>query len=85
MFLRKIRTVSPPTATPIPSEFEQLIQRLMVEEHPVRPLLQERSDLTDMEIILQSLLPVGSLAMEHPLPAVGRHGSTPSGDVIFVW
>ena len=32
--------------------------------------------LTDMEILLQSLLPVESLAMEDPLLAVGRHEST---------
>ena len=68
--------VSHPRATPIPSDREQLIQRLMGKEHPVRLLLRERSSLTDMEILLQSLLPVGSLAMEHPLPAVGRHEST---------
>ena len=68
--------VSPPRATSIASEHEQLIQRLMGKEHPVRPLLRERSGLTDMEILLQSLLPVGSPATEHPLPAVGRHGLT---------
>ena len=67
--------VSPPRATPIPSDREQLIQHLMGTEHPVRPLL--RSSLTDMEILLQSLLPAGSLAMKDPLPAVGRHE--------FVW
>ena len=68
--------VSPPRATPIPSEREQLIQRLMGEEHPVRPLLPERSSFTDMDILLQGLLPVGSQATELPPPAVGRHGST---------
>ena len=68
--------VSPPRAVPIPSEREQLIQHLMGKEHAVRPLLPERSSFTDMEILLQSLLPVGSLGTEHPLPAVGCHGST---------
>ena len=37
--------VSPPRATPILLEHEQLIQRLMGKEHPVRPLLSERSSL----------------------------------------
>ena len=68
--------VSPPRVLPIPSDREQLIQHLMGEKHPVRPLLQERSSLTDMDILLQSLLPVGSLALEQPLPAVGHHEST---------
>ena len=68
--------VSPPRVTPIPSERKQLIQRLMGKEHPMRPLLPERSSFMDMEILLQSLLPVGSLATELPPPAVGRHGST---------
>ena len=31
--------VSPPRVTPIPSDREQLMQRLMGKEHPVRPLL----------------------------------------------
>ena len=68
--------VSPPRVTPIPSEREQLIQHLMGKEHPVQPLLPERSSYTDMEILLQSLLPVRSLATELTSPAVGRHGST---------
>ena len=49
----------------------------------MRPLLRERSGLADMEILLQRLLPVGSLATEHSLPAVGRHGSTVM--CFFVW
>ena len=40
--------VSPPRATPIPSDHEQLIQHLMGKEHPVQLLfLRERSSLTD--------------------------------------
>ena len=46
--------VSPPRATPIPSEHD----------------LQESSSFTDMEILLQSLLPVGSPATEQPRPMV---------------
>ena len=68
--------VSPPRVTPIPLEREQLIRRLMGKEHPVRLLLPEHSSFMDMEILLQSLLPVESQAMELPPPAVGRHGST---------
>ena len=43
---------------------------------PMRPVLRERSSLTDMETLLQSLLPVGSLERENLIPAVGRHEST---------
>ena len=68
--------VSPPRATPIPSERDQLIQRLLGKDHPVQPLLQERSSFTDMEILLQSLLPVGSPATEQPQPTVRHHRST---------
>ena len=68
--------VSPLRATPIPSDREQLIERMMGIPHLMRPLLRERSSLTDTKILLQSLLPVGLLAMEHRLPAVGRHEST---------
>ena len=52
-------------ATPIPSDRELLIQRLMGTVHPVQPVLQERSNLTDIEIILQSLLPVGTSEEEN--------------------
>ena len=31
---------------------------------PPQPLIQERSQLTDMEIVLQNLLPVGSFVEE---------------------
>ena len=57
--------VSLPRVSHIPSEHDQFIQRLLGKEPPLRPLLLERNNLTDMEILLQSLLPVGSLAMEH--------------------
>ena len=57
--------VSPPRATPIPSDRELLIQRLMGTVHPVQPVLQERSNLTDIEILLQSLLPAGSSEEEN--------------------
>ena len=57
--------VSPPRATPIPLDCELPIQRLMGTEHPVRLVLQERSSQTDIGIILQSLLLVGSLEEEN--------------------
>ena len=68
--------VSPPKVTPIPLDREQLIQRLMGTEHPVRPVSRERSSITDMEILLQSRLLVGSLERENLMPAVGRQLST---------
>ena len=62
--------VSPPKATPIPSDPKLLIQRLLGIVHPVQPVVQERSSLTDIEIILQSMLPVGSVTEEDvQLPA----------------
>ena len=68
--------MSPPRATSIPSEHDQLIQRLLGKEHPMQPLLQERSSFIDMEILLQSLLPVGSPATEQPRPTVHHNRST---------
>ena len=66
-------TVPPPKAAPIPSDRELLIQRLLGVIRPPQPLIQERSKLTDMEIALQNLLPVGSVTEEdasssEPLP-----------------
>ena len=58
--------VSPPEATPIPSERDLLIQRLLGNIHPVQPLQQERSSFTDMEILLQNLLPFRSPVTEEP-------------------
>ena len=75
--------VSPPRATPIPSEREQLIQRLMGNEHPVRPLLPEHSSFTDMVILLQNFLPVGSQATELPPPVVAHPWV--DGGVFFMW
>ena len=50
--------VLPPKATPIPSDRDLLIQRLLGAVHPVQPVVQEHSRLTDIEILLQSMLPV---------------------------
>ena len=56
--------VPPPKAAPIPSDCELLIQRLLGVIRPPQPVIQERSQLTDMEIALQNLLPVGSVVEE---------------------
>ena len=62
--------VSPPKATPIPSDCELLIQRLLGAVRPAQPVIQERSRLTDIEIMLQSMLLVGSVKeVDVPPPA----------------
>ena len=53
-------TRSPPEAAPIPSDQDLLIQRLMGVIRPSQPVVQERSKLTDLEIMLQNWLPVGT-------------------------
>ena len=68
--------VSPPRVALIPSEHEQFIQRLLGKEPPVLLLLPECNNLTDMDILLQSLLPVGSLTTEHHQPVVGTYEAT---------
>ena len=57
-------TVPPPKAAPIPSDRELLIQRLLGVIRPHQPVIQERSKLTDMGIVLQNLLQVGSVVEE---------------------
>ena len=68
--------VSPPKVSPVPSEHEQFIQRLMGKEPPLRPLLPDRTNLMDMEILLQNLLPIGPLVEEHRPLAVSCQVST---------
>ena len=48
----------PPEACPIPLDKDLLIQRLMGVIHMSQPVVQERSKLTNLEIMLQSWLPV---------------------------
>ena len=43
--------VSSPKATPIPSDRELLIQHLLGTEHPVQPVVQERSGITDSRFL----------------------------------
>ena len=68
--------VPPPKATPFPSDRELLIQRLLGTVHPVQPVVQERSGLTDIEILLHSMLPVVSVAEENVRPPPARQEST---------
>ena len=68
--------VSPPRAAPILSDCELLIQRLLGTVRPVQPVVQERSSVTDIEIILQSLLPVGSVFEENVGPPADRQEPT---------
>ena len=72
--------VSPPEATPIPSERDLLIQRPMGKIHPAQ---QERSSFTDMEILLQNLLPVGSPVMEEPRLPERQNRSSGGGGGVF--
>ena len=64
--------VSPPKVAPIPSELELLIQRLMGNDRPVQPAPTGRSSHTDMEVLIQTLLPVGPSTLEPPPREPGR-------------
>ena len=64
--------VSPPKVTPIPSELELLIQRLIGNDRPVQPAPMGRSGFTDMEVLIQKLLPVGPSTLEQPPREPGR-------------
>ena len=68
--------VSPPRVTPIPSDRDLLVQRLLGTVHPVQPVVQEHSSLMDIEILLQSLLLVGSVEEEHVGPPPDRQEPT---------
>ena len=72
--------VSPPKATPIPSDRELLIQRLLGTVHPVQPVVQERSSLTDIETEYASGL-IGGRG--ECATAGGSSGA--DGRVFFVW
>ena len=47
--------VSPPKVTPIPSDYDLLIQCLLGTVHPVQPMVQERSRLYSRRRIVRSL------------------------------
>ena len=68
--------VSPPRVTPIPSDCELLIQGLLGTVRPVQLVVQERSSITDIDILLQSMLPVGSVVEENVGPPADRQEPT---------
>ena len=68
--------ISPPKATPIQSDYELLIQRLLGSVQPVQPMVQERSSITDIEVLLQSMLPVASVAEDKVHPPADRREPT---------
>ena len=65
--------ISPPKATPIQSDYELLTQRLLGTVQPVQPVVQDRSSIMDIEVLLQSMLPVASVGEDKVrLPANRR-------------
>ena len=66
---------SPPKAIPMPSDYDLLIQHFLGTVHPVQPVVQEHSLLTDIEILLKSMLPVGSVAEAVVQPPAHRRES----------
>ena len=56
--------VPPPKVATIPSDRELPIQCLLGAIRPPQPVIQERSKLTDMDIMLQNWLPVGTVTEE---------------------
>ena len=73
-----IRQVLPSSATaarkvtPIPSDYELLVQRLLGPAQSAQPVVQERSSVTDMEGLLRSMLPVASVAEDTAHPRTYR-------------
>ena len=63
---------------PIPSDRDLLMQRLLGVVRPVQPVVQERSRLTDIEILLQSMLQVGSVK-EVDVPPPAPRPESPAG------
>ena len=64
--------IVPPKATPIQSDYELLVQRLLGTVQPVQPMVQERSSVTDMEVLLHSMLLVASVAEDKVRPLTDR-------------
>ena len=64
--------VSPPKATPIPSELELLIQRLMGNDRLVQPAPTRRSGFTNMEVLIHHLLPATPPVREQPTRESGH-------------
>ena len=64
--------VSPPKATSILTDRELLLQHLLGTVNPVQPVVQECSGIMDIEVLLQSLLPVTSVAEDSVRPPTDR-------------
>ena len=64
--------VAPARGTPIQSDYELLVHPLL---GTVQPRLQDRSSVTDVDVLLQSLLPVVSVVEETVCPPA--HGREP--------
>ena len=61
--------VSPPRATLSSLDRELLIQRVLEAVRPAQSVIQEQSKGTDIELMLQSMLPVGSVTeVDGPTP-----------------
>ena len=60
--------LSPPEAISIPTDRELLLQRLLGTVNPAQPVVQKRSGITDLEVLLQSMLPVTSVAEDSVPP-----------------
>ena len=59
-------------AIPSPSDRELLIQRILGAVRPAQPVIQERSRVTDIEIMLQNMLPI-ELITEVDVPPPAPH------------
>ena len=68
--------ISPPKATPIQSDYELVVRRLLGIVQPVRPVVQERSRITDIEVLLQSMLLVASVVEDKVCPPADRREPT---------
>ena len=60
--------VALPQLSPLLSESELFGQRLLGKDRPVQPTPPKQSSITDIEVMLQCLLPGGSSAMERQPP-----------------
>ena len=67
---------SPPKATPIPSDRELLVQRLLETVNHVQPVVQERSGIANIEVLLQSMLPVASVVEDNVRPPTDHQEPT---------
>ena len=69
--------IAPLRVTPIQSDYELLVQRLLGTVQPVQPRLQDCSSVTDMDVLLQSLLLVASVGEETVCPPADHREPDP--------